>query len=115
MSSNSISSHYSNRRALSTEAYDRSVGQTLVTVVNDPRLVENKNSWLWNFTQDQSWQETPPALDATKYPNIQRQHLESLLQVMEGRYDQFMQNRQKMVEANEAATSSTSVLPCHPN
>ncbi|GIL88845.1 hypothetical protein Vretifemale_16775, partial [Volvox reticuliferus] len=102
IASTGLSSHGTSRKRLGSGHFDRSAytaGQTLVTVVNDPRLDAAKNwsAWLGFRVPDVSWQDPPPPIDTMRYPPVTRRDLARYLALISGgSYDQFQQARQSL-------------------
>jgi hypothetical protein len=92
----SFSSFSSNkRRGTLHDDIDRSVytvGQTLVSIVNDPRTA-NQPSSFWGSRADASLNQPPPPIDPVRYPPIHRHHVQPYLNVVHDHLDRFVQDR----------------------
>ncbi|GLC48694.1 hypothetical protein PLESTB_000126600 [Pleodorina starrii] len=97
-----LSSHGASRKRLTAANFDRSAytaGQTLVTVVNDPRADAAKSwgAWLGFRVPDVTWQEPPPPIDTMRYPPVTRRDLAKYLALLsDGCYEQFQAARQSL-------------------
>ncbi len=92
-----VSSFASNRkRSQPRDEIDRSVytvGQTLASVVNDPRAANQQNA----FWAHDSKKDVPiPPVDPTKYPPVTRQDFQRYVKVVHGTYERFMQDRGRL-------------------
>ncbi len=77
-------------------------GQTLITVVNDPRADASKSWWGFGaFTaglKDLQWNQPPPPLDPVKYPHYTRRDLGAYLKVVQALHQQFIHERSSLAE-----------------
>lgn len=78
---------------------DRSVytvGQTLASIVNDPRTAGQTSSGFWGLAHDASQAPTPPPLDPIKYPHVTRADLQKYIDLVHGDYERFIRDRQSL-------------------
>lgn len=76
-------------------------GQTLITIVNDPRADANKGWWGWVGRQDlhsSHWNQAPPPLDPLRYPNITRRDLGPYLRIVQSLHQDFIDERRSLTE-----------------
>uniref|UniRef100_A0A383V506 Vacuolar protein sorting-associated protein 54 n=1 Tax=Tetradesmus obliquus TaxID=3088 RepID=A0A383V506_TETOB len=101
MSSNSYSSFGTGakRRGVLHDDIDRSVytvGQTLASIVNDPRTAHQTGGGFWGLGHDASQAPQPPALDPAKYPPVSKADLQQYINLVHGAYDRFIRDRQSL-------------------
>ncbi|KIZ01614.1 hypothetical protein MNEG_6350 [Monoraphidium neglectum] len=99
--SQALSSH-NKRRGTLHDDIDRSVytvGQTLVSIVNDPRTAGlPASTGFWGFGSHDAPQADaqPPPIDASKYPAVSQQDLNQYLKVVRGAYERFVRDRESL-------------------
>ena len=95
----SFSSYGANRRRGTLhDDIDRSVytvGQTLASVVNDPRTA-HQTSGFWGFGSDATQKDQPPPIDPVRYPPVTKQDVEKYVGMVHGSYDRFVRDRQSL-------------------
>lgn len=100
MSSQSYSSiGASRRKGTAHDDIDRSfytVGQTLASIVNDPRATSQSSGSFWGLSQEAAQPPQPPALDPSKYPPVSRADVQRYLDLVHGAYERFMQDRHNL-------------------
>lgn len=72
------------------------VGQTLASIVNDPRTAGQSSGGFWGLAHDASQAPTAPPLDPTKYPNITKADVQSYVDLVHEAYDRFLRDRQSL-------------------
>jgi hypothetical protein len=80
-------------------------GQTLITIVNDPR-VDAKSSW-FGFGRaadpltalgSSNWAQPPPPLDPLRYPHYTRRDLGAYLGIVHTAHAEFVHERESLAE-----------------
>lgn len=86
------------RRGTAHEDIDRSfyaVGQTLASIVNDPRAPSQAASF-WGLAQEVSQPSQPPPLDPARYPPISAADVQRYLDLVRGGHARFVADRQSL-------------------
>lgn len=105
--SQALSSH-TKRRGTTHDDIDRSVytvGQTLVSIVNDPRTAGQPQggSWFFGGGGDAPQADAPPPpIDASRYPPVTLQDLGDYLKVVRGTYERFVRDRASLEAFDQA-------------
>eukprot|EP00882_Tetradesmus_deserticola_P023835 GHRQ01025975.1.p1 GENE.GHRQ01025975.1~~GHRQ01025975.1.p1 ORF type:complete len:146 (+),score=27.66 GHRQ01025975.1:123-560(+) len=87
------------RRVALHDDIDRSVytvGQTLASIVNDPRTAHQTGGGFWGLGHDASQAPQPPPLDPAKYPPVTKADLQQYINLVHGAYDRFIRDRQSL-------------------
>lgn len=102
--SQALSSH-SKRRGTLHDDIDRSVytvGQTLVSIVNDPRTA-GQHSGFWGFGHDAAQgDQPPPPIDLNKYPPVALNDVRDYVRAVHGTYERFVRDRQSLEAFDDA-------------
>jgi hypothetical protein len=75
------------RRGVLHDDIDRSVytvGQTLASIVNDPRTAHQTGGGFWGLGHDPSQAPQPPPLDPAKYPPVSKADLQQYMNLVHG-------------------------------
>eukprot|EP00879_Flechtneria_rotunda_P024683 GHRR01026185.1.p2 GENE.GHRR01026185.1~~GHRR01026185.1.p2 ORF type:complete len:176 (+),score=38.26 GHRR01026185.1:277-804(+) len=99
MSHQSYTSINANRRRGTLHDIDRSVytvGQTLASIVNDPRTAHHTGGGFWGFGHDASQLPQPPPLDPAKYPPVTKVDVQRYIDLVHGAFDRFLRDRQSL-------------------
>jgi hypothetical protein len=86
------------RRGTAHDDIDRSfyaVGQTLASIVNDPR-VGAQGSGFWGLGTEAAPPAPPPPLDPARYPPVSYADVARYLEQLHGGYERFVQDRQSL-------------------
>jgi len=100
MSTSSYSSINTHRRGRTPhDDIDRSVytvGQTLVSIVNDPRTASQTSGGFWGLGHDASQNAQPPPLDPARYPVVSKADVQRYIDLVHGTYERFIRDRHSL-------------------
>lgn len=72
------------------------MGQTLASVVNDPRTAGQTSGGFWGLGHDASQAPTAPPLDPSKYPHVTKADVQKYIDLVHDAYDRFIRDRQSL-------------------
>ena len=81
------------------------VGQTLVSVTNDPRAGSSGSAWPWSGHGARHREDAPPALSNPAYPSVAVRELEQLVAKYYSHLQQFQEDRVVLDRGNLDASA----------